>query len=154
LFAELFEKFPPPLPGDEVLRNYLIRSSFAPQAVSAVVLAYRETMDLVERESGGYHPGPATSEEIPAMDHTAAPIGPKAPYQQPAFVSSNREETRDLGRWQFEDGTWVQILAAENVDTLEALDMAEMLIQLRRKQLQKRKAVSDDSQESGENDPT
>ena len=149
MFAELFEKFPPPLPNDEVLRNYLIRSGFAPQAVSAVVLSYRETMDLVERESGGYPAASPDSEERPAMNlatPAAAPAAaPKPATVDTSFVSSNRAGTRDLGRWQFEDGTWVQILASEKVATGDALDMAEMLIKIRRAELGRRKPSLDES---------
>ena len=154
LFVELFERFPPPLPNDDVLRNYLIRSGFAPAAVSPAVLAYRETMGLVDREGAGYHSAPDTSEEVPAMDPTPPPGTPHGTSQSAAFVSSNRAGTRDLGRWPFEDGTWVQILAAENVDTEQALDMAEMLIKIRRMELQKRKITLPESGPKGENDHT
>ena len=154
LFAELFEKFPPPLPNDEVLRNYLIRSGFAPQAVSAVVLSYRETMDLVERESGGYPVASPDSEEHPAMDLASPAAAPKTVTVDTSFVSSNRAGPRDLGRWQFEDGTWVQILASEKVATGDALDMAEMLIKIRRTEIGKRKPSPDGSGSEGENEPT
>jgi len=154
LFAELLDRFPPPLPGDEVLRNYLIRSGFVPVAVSAAVLAYRETMDLVDREAGGYDsPFPAT-EAAPEMDPTTPTGTAKGTPHAAAFVSLNREGTRDLGRWQFEDGGWVQILASQEVSTSEALDMAEMLIQIRRKQLQSRTAAPVVSGSAPEDDKT
>jgi hypothetical protein len=153
LFADLFERFPPPLPNDEVLRNYLIRAGFAPSAVSPAVLAYRETIDLVDREAPGYPVASPAPEGGSSMDHAVAQAASKLPYQQPSFVSSNRDDTRDLGRWHFEDGTWVQILAAENVDTEQALEMAEMLIQIRRKELRKRKVAQDESDEADGNGP-
>ena len=152
LFAELFEKFPPPLPNDEVLRNYLIRGGFAPQAVSAVVLSYRETMDLVDREEVGYAAPSITADVGQPMETAAVITAPKEPYRTSGLVASNQEKTRDLGRWPFEDGTWVQILAAENVDTEQALDMAELLIQIRRKELQRRKSAAADNSSKDENE--
>jgi hypothetical protein len=154
LFAELFERFPPPLPNDEVLRNYLIRAGFAPAAVSPAVLAYRETMDLVDREGPAYHSAPATPDVDAPMDAMATTPSSKNVSGETHFCSSNRPGTRDLGRWPFEDGTWVQILAAENVDTEQALDMAELLIQIRRKELKKRKSASSESGSHDENNPT
>ena len=50
LFAELNERFHGRMPGDELLRNYLIRNGFAPAAVTPVMAAYRETSEMAERE--------------------------------------------------------------------------------------------------------
>ena len=52
LFAELNERFPDHMPNDELLRNYLVRKGFAPAALTAVISAYRDTSDMVERELG------------------------------------------------------------------------------------------------------
>lgn len=54
LFAELRDRFPGGTGNDELVRNYLIRTGFTPGAASNALLAYRDTMDLVEREGGGY----------------------------------------------------------------------------------------------------
>jgi hypothetical protein len=57
LFAQLNERFPGQMPSDDLLRNYLIRSGFAPSAVTAVITAYRETSEMAERE-GRTHASP------------------------------------------------------------------------------------------------
>ncbi len=54
LFAELIEHFKGDVPSDDVLRPYLIRKGFAQTAVSSVIAAYRDTMELVTREGGAY----------------------------------------------------------------------------------------------------
>src|SRR5262249_6738441 len=51
LFGELAERFPGRMPSDDLLRNYLIRHGFAPAAVTAVIVAYRETSEIAARES-------------------------------------------------------------------------------------------------------
>jgi len=48
-----------------------------------------------------------------------------------------KDKVRELGFWQFEGGGWVKIVAA-NIDTVTALEMAEVLIALRRSQIAKR----------------
>jgi hypothetical protein len=54
LFGELAERFPGRLPSDDLLRNFLIRRGFAPGAVTAVMLAYRETSEMAEREGAAH----------------------------------------------------------------------------------------------------
>jgi hypothetical protein len=51
LFAELKERFSGGSINEELLRNYLVRKGFVSSALSGVLLAFRETMSLVERES-------------------------------------------------------------------------------------------------------
>jgi hypothetical protein len=69
LFAELRERFPGQMPSDELLRNYLIRNGFAPAALTPVMLAYRETSEIAERE-GYAHDSPR---EQQALEHAAMP---------------------------------------------------------------------------------
>jgi hypothetical protein len=66
LFAELNERFPGNLPNDELLRNYLIRRGFAPNAVTSAIASYRETSEMVERESW-----PHDSRREQPQDHAA-----------------------------------------------------------------------------------
>lgn len=54
LFSNLREKWPNRLPSDENLRAHLIRRQFAQSAISDVIRTFRETFDLVARESGQY----------------------------------------------------------------------------------------------------
>jgi hypothetical protein len=63
LFAELFSHFEGDVPGDDLLRSYLLRKGFAQVAVPSVITAYRETMELVDRESGEYHSQPKADEQ-------------------------------------------------------------------------------------------
>jgi hypothetical protein len=50
LFNDLAERFPGGLNNEALVRNYLIRAGFAPSAVPAVITAYRETSEMVDRE--------------------------------------------------------------------------------------------------------
>lgn len=153
LFAELASRFPGSLPSDEVLRNYLIRNKFSPGAVSGALLAYRDTMDLVQREAGGYD-----SASVPVPQ--AAPMDPRVSHSpqpsSPTFGIINQPiqgDTRELVSWQFETGGILRIVTLGNVDTEEALDMAEQLIQIRRKQLKAHTAKAAKSGAGPENNP-
>lgn len=142
LFQELAARFPGMMPNEELLRNYLLRNSFAPAAVSQVILAYRDTVSLVESVGGSYD-----SVDIPFTE-TAAPMSPspqpQAPQAQtiqpppPVYVPVGANE-RSLGRYDFEDGGYVRLAISGEMDTEAALDMIETLVELKRKELARRK---------------
>lgn len=134
LFVDLAERFPGRLPSEEVLRNYLIRTGFSPSAVPGVILSYRETSEFVQREAGGYVPQDEPAEERP-MRPTASVTRQPVDFSQ-AIPSGGRQ----LGRYDFEGGGFVQMLAAGDVDTESALNMLETLINLKRAELKSSKA--------------
>jgi hypothetical protein len=150
LFAELAERFPGVFPSDEILRNFLIRGGFAPAAVSSVILAYRDTVELAEREGGGY----GGSRNLPAIREIDESMN--APTSQPFSPASAdnalkmQPNERPLGRYDFEGGGYVRIIAGGHVDTEAALDMAETLLQLKRKEIRARNASSSVMGESSE----
>ena len=49
-------------------------------------------------------------------------------------------DERSIGRYDFEGGSYVRIAASEGLDTETALDMVEILIELKRKELARKKA--------------
>jgi hypothetical protein len=61
LFSELAQHFEGDLPSDDNLRSYLVRRGFSDAALGDVIRSFRETMDLVTKEAGGYSPS------IPAL---------------------------------------------------------------------------------------
>lgn len=129
LFRELAEKFPGPIPSDEILRNYLIRNKFAPAAVSHVILAYRETSELVAHEYGGYDSGPATKQDKPEMQtHPLTENTPK-PLKQ-------KDNERVLAHYEFENGGYVRIIKSDGFSTKKALKMAETLLRLKQQELE------------------
>jgi hypothetical protein len=145
LFSELNERFPGKLPSDELLRNYLIRRGFAPGAVTAVMTAYRETSEMVEREAPGHDSLHQTVEqESSPMMETPAAAG--TPDKAPTFswmkqvLGATDERERPIGRYDYEDGSYVRIVAGGDLDTEEALEMVETLIALKRAELKRRKA--------------
>lgn len=142
LFAELNERFPGDRPNEELLRNYLVRKGFAPAALSAVVSAYRETSDMVEREAGGYDSQEIHPEEpVAAMHSQPTPTmlhPPSIVPQTPILIG----DERPIGRYDFEGGAYVRIAASGEIDTETALDMVQTLIDLKRKELLRKKAVA------------
>lgn len=136
LFGELKDRFPGRMPSEELLRNYLVRKGFAPTAVSSVILAYRETLELVEQEHRGHD-----SLREPAQEHVSmAPQIEAARLdlstQAPTVAVSGE---RPIGRYDYEDGSYIRIVAGGDIDTETALEMVETLIDLKRKELSRRK---------------
>lgn len=140
LFRELSEKFPGGTSNNELLVNYLMRNKFSSQAAETAVLAYKETLEFVGGISPAYDSAPASGKQEPSdMQQIATTSAPSRTLI---------ENTGDLllGRWDFTDGGRLQIFVSPEVDTEEALDMAQTLIELRRKELErKRRSMGEDS---------
>jgi hypothetical protein len=135
LFAELNERFPGTHPSEELLRNYLLRKGFSPSAVSTVVLSYRETSELVARDASGDDSLVSTLEGHGKMQMSASVLHHQIPTSEVAVVQGDE---RSLGRYDFEGGGFVRITAGGNIDTEAALEMAETLITLKRKEIARR----------------
>lgn len=149
LFAELADRFPDKLPNEELLRNYLVRKGFVPAAAQTVLLSYRETSELVDREAQEHDSGPISAPEtqmIHAATHVDRDSFPKS------FI--NQGTARQLGRYDFEGGAFVQLLAGGDIDTEAALDMIETLLKLKRAELKakpKAQTIGSDEPELNEN---
>jgi hypothetical protein len=135
LFAELAERFPGRLPNEELLRNYLVRNGFAPAAAQIVVLAYRETSELVERSAGGHDSG---SLETPETVMQASPLTTKSPVIGAPSLSSNIGNERQIGLVDLEGGGYVRIVSLGEIDTEEALEWAEDIIARKRRELKRK----------------
>lgn len=97
LFADIADHFKGSPPSDNNLRAYLIRRNFSANALTSFVQAFRETIDLVNRETGGYTvaqpESPVDDGESP-MHQTPASSGslsrpplPPTPAGEPMRVS-------------------------------------------------------------------
>lgn len=126
LFAELAERFPGGVQNDELLKNYLLRNGFAINAVTSAIQSYRETSDFVFQEAAGYDSASTLKKEEPAMQLAAAssqssnptpPVLPKA--SQPIG------DTRVLHRFDFGDGSFVEITISRDADPELALEAIE-----------------------------
>lgn len=54
LFQEISAEWEGKIPSDENLKSYLLKRNFAMEAIPKVIKSYRDTIDLVTRESGVY----------------------------------------------------------------------------------------------------
>ncbi len=156
LFAELKERFTEKHPNDDLLRNYLVRKQFAPAALTAVISAYRETSEMVDRENEGHawavdHTG--STPQMSQLPHhpTAAQLASHSSLSAEAFGGLNAE--RSIGRYDFEGGGFVRISASSDLDTEEALDMVETLVQLKRKEIARTTKLSNSSASQVNADP-
>lgn len=55
LFGEIHERFLGEMPNDKQLRSFLIRKNYSSSALDRVLRSYRETIELVTDETGGYN---------------------------------------------------------------------------------------------------
>jgi hypothetical protein len=142
LFAELRSQFDGTIPDEELLRNYLIHKGFAPAALASVITAYRETSEMAEGEEQAHDlAGDQPDKEPAAMPPVIPTLDPanRVSVAQQAKAESEIPE-RPIGRYDFEDGSYVRIVAGGEIDTEEALEMVETLIDLKRKEIARRKA--------------
>jgi hypothetical protein len=136
LFAELRERFPGAAPSQDLLRNYLVRKGFLPSAVKAVVLSYRETCDFAAREGAhGVEARPASLERVePSTEERAR--AHDTPHRPLVASTPAGQSERSLGRYDFEGGGIVRITVSGPVETERALDMVEILVRLKRQELE------------------
>ncbi len=73
LFGELLDHFKGDLPSDDNLRAYLVRRSFSQIALTVVIQSFRDTIDLVTRESPDYT-GFKANEVEPPMELAEAEL--------------------------------------------------------------------------------
>jgi hypothetical protein len=142
LFAELAERFPGALPNEDLLRNYLLRQGFATGAVGVVIAAYRDTSDMVAAEGRGYDSAHSTAaqESSPITPLTTASAGQPGHHGLHAQnLVIGQYDGRQIGRYDFEEGGFVKITASPEIDTEEALSMVETIVQLKRKEIERRK---------------
>ena len=143
LFQELTEKFPGPLPNEEVLRNYLVRNGFSPTAASGVILTYRETLAFAERETRDFSPTNSDMTDVAASHQTPATPPLHTPLAGSMVAQPRGQEPpvvgeRSLGRHDFDDGSFVRISASSDLETEEALDWIVFLVEAKRRELKMR----------------
>jgi hypothetical protein len=90
LFADMIKDFPGSAPSDENLRAYLIRRGFSAGALTAVIQAFRETIELVTPESTGYDGSRDKSSET----HPPMESAPSRRRESDATVRSSVPEER------------------------------------------------------------
>lgn len=61
------------------------------------------------------------------------------PVPGPHLAAVSLANERPIGRYDYEDGSYIKIVAGGDVDTETALEMVETLIDLKRKELARRK---------------
>ena len=129
LFAELAERFSGGVPNDELVKNYLLRNGFALSAVTAAVLAYKETSEFVSTESAGYDLVPVSAKGPSMLPQATQPkLGFQGPIHELEHMPQGAlatEKSRLLYRYDFADGGFVEIAVSRDVDAELALEIIE-----------------------------
>lgn len=89
LFTEIFSEWDGAQPSDQNLKSWLIRRQFGADALDRVIQSYRETMELVTRESGAYPP-PTAGADAPGEEQT-----PMTPQVQSAPATGSPKPPGD-----------------------------------------------------------
>jgi hypothetical protein len=101
LFAELNSKFPGGKASDAAIRSYLLTQRFIPSAADTAIRSYRETIQLVEAESGGYDSSPVAEDGLMQAQgeaqQGAANVGGKSSVTVDATVTRKAVFTLDEG---------------------------------------------------------
>lgn len=108
LFAELAQKYgtdPKKLPGDEVIRSFLGRKGFTPDATAGVIRAFRETIDFLTEEGNN-----ALSADKPSQNQIfKVKVGDYVQWESGGilqFVEPRRvNKLADNGNFVFVDGS-------------------------------------------------
>ncbi len=126
LFATLTERFPGGRDNEGLLRNYLLRNNFNSGAAGIALLAYRETMELAERESAFYDQGPAelgkeADQTMQPSMSSGADLAPPPPPQQGTPFRAAFDGTALEGSFR--------LTTAEEIDTLvQFLNLNKVMI--------------------------
>lgn len=141
LFVELDDRFPGAVPNEDLLRNYLLRRNFASGAVSQVILSYRETKEFVKAESGDCD-SPISTTEGPVSMHPQIGTTQEKSSALTQITQQKQSDDRLIVHYLFEGGGSIRIFVEGNISTEEAMDMAEIQIGLKRKEIERRKKAS------------
>lgn len=123
LFRDIAERFPGGSVNDELLRNYLLRNKFSPQAVEAAILAYKETIEFVSGFEAAYDSAPSIQKDATSMHAPQNTPNPKGTTPPPP--SENEQEIAGLG---FKGVGFIKIMANQGLDPKKALAMAKQAI--------------------------
>jgi hypothetical protein len=111
LFAEIAADFEGDVPSEDNLRIYLQKKGFITSAASAAARSFRETMELVTQEGGGYNR--AHDEEIrrtapmQVTENKGGIVHSQAPPPQTAVIGAGE---REVLRHEISPGRTVRVL--------------------------------------------
>lgn len=88
LFLEIRKQFPDGIPGDEIVRSFLLKRSFSASSVDIAIRAFRETMKLVTDEGQGYTEQPAQLDANAMLEELASRPNVPAGVQMTASLPS------------------------------------------------------------------
>lgn len=141
LFQDLGEKFPGSAPGNELLRNYLIRRGFSEQAADIAILAYKETLEFAGESGGRYDSASDPGKGADTMQ-TSTTQDALTPKKTPPSADRQDDEEEEVVGIGFKGVGSVTIKSSPGLGTKKALELAEKAIAMMREQLAEKEAAS------------
>jgi hypothetical protein len=145
LHREIIEKYGGMPPSDEALKAFLlIDRSMKDEAVPEFIREFTATMAFAKVPESG------TIQDMNIEDAAVDRFGNELAQGSGLATTPNRasiavtgsvtaSRERPIGRYDYEDGSYVRIVVGGEVDTEAALEMVETLIDLKRKELKRRR---------------
>lgn len=129
LFGEINVEYPGRPPSDDILRSFLLRNGFVQSTVDLPIRAYRETMELIEKEKAFFNDDSAKKLSLdvaPKLDNLVTPpikieIGDFVQWEASGVL---RMEAACAVRGFSEDKVWAFV---EGSDT--GIPMAELVLE-------------------------
>jgi len=125
LFKDLAGRFGDNVKNEELLRNYLLRNKFAPNAVDAAISAYKETVEFIGGFSEAYDLASEPNKETVSTPEYSTASGNTRSDSPPASISEEGEVVASYGN---KDRGFVFIKATHGMSAKEAMAMAKRAI--------------------------
>lgn len=149
IFGQIKEDFAGSLPDDQLLRAYLLKKCYSQQAVTRVIEVFKDTFGFAERidpeERREEYPYTNLNYEIKnKIRENNEAIGSniyrsKGSPGVPGYTYSEKE----IFSYKLEPNGSFRLVVDGDVDIEEVLDILEDLVALKKKELQKKKKLSD-----------
>jgi hypothetical protein len=134
LFSELHKYFGAQSPSDTNLVAHLQKKGFTANAAAQAAKSFRETMQLVSQQTGGYSGGEDFSREANGTPNPQQPIPERTPPPQPAAAQLNPGE-QELFRSKLSPQSTVRVLITGPAGPKE-IDKLVRLLQLQKEVMQ------------------
>jgi hypothetical protein len=130
LFAEIRDHFKSGQPSENALRAFLLTRKFLPQRVDLAIRAYRDTMDLVDRQGAGYDApegGSGAADSKPNAGEVRMIRNQPPPPPPPAGTVKIMEGEREFMRAPLSPESNVRIIVSGPISARELKKLGKLI---------------------------
>lgn len=155
IYFEIMKRYDFNPPGDELIRAHVLKSGYSQSAAETIIRNLRDTIEYVEHESmltnPAYQQRKAESMMPPEAQPAAKQESAPSLFMPPA---AKAVDERELFSYDFEPSGSLRLLVSADVDTVEALEVLQELVEMKRREVERkaRKAAGKSSTPAPERD--